>query len=222
MQDPREGAPLGRGAVILDGGPRQRRRRVGRLADFGGSLRFLADRLAGFRAPRLGRPFGRALGCLLPDRLLGASLGRLPGPLLGGPLGGLLSRPLGCLLGRLFRGFLAASELASGRHGSGRQESLEDGVAGCGGRRRGRGRGRFRGQGIHPSRAGPAHLHIMKVGHLRSFRTQMRRNPPPVARQTRPAHGRVNNLHNFKPSASLTIRRYTYPISSPITDSTSR
>jgi hypothetical protein len=55
----------------------------------------------------------------------------------------------------------------------------------------------------------------MKVGHLRSFRTQMRRNPPPVARRNVPAHGPVNNLHNFKPSASLASSRYTYAISDP-------
>jgi uncharacterized protein YjdB len=51
----------------------------------------------------------------------------------------------------------------------------------------------------------------MKVGHLRSFRTQMRRNPPPVAGMNHaPLAVALHNLHILNPSASLTVSRYTY------------
>ena len=55
----------------------------------------------------------------------------------------------------------------------------------------------------------------MKVGHLRSFRTQMRRNPPPVTVE-------LNNLHILNPSASLPCSRYTYAISDLIPDALTR
>ena len=59
----------------------------------------------------------------------------------------------------------------------------------------------------------------MKVGHLRSFRTRMRRNPPPVARRyTASLTVELNNLHILNPSASLTVTHYTYAISDLISD----
>ena len=62
----------------------------------------------------------------------------------------------------------------------------------------------------------------MKVGHLRSFRTLMRRNPPPVARLRRPLTVELNNLHILDPSASLSVTRYTYAISDIIPDALTR
>ena len=63
----------------------------------------------------------------------------------------------------------------------------------------------------------------MKVGHLRSFRTQMRRNPPPVARRdSAPLTVELNNLHILNPSASLTVTHYTYAISDLISDARTR
>jgi hypothetical protein len=59
----------------------------------------------------------------------------------------------------------------------------------------------------------------MKVGHLRSFRTQMRRNPPPVPRRRGALLTvQLNNLHILNPSASLNVSRYTYAISDLIPD----
>jgi hypothetical protein len=63
----------------------------------------------------------------------------------------------------------------------------------------------------------------MKVGHLRSFRTRMRRNPPPVARRySPPLTVELHNLHILNPSASLTATRYTYAISDLIPDPLTR
>ena len=63
----------------------------------------------------------------------------------------------------------------------------------------------------------------MKVGHLRSFRTQMRRNPTPVARRySVPLTVELHNLHILDPSASLTVSRYTYAISDLIPDPLTR
>jgi hypothetical protein len=59
----------------------------------------------------------------------------------------------------------------------------------------------------------------MKVGHLRSFPTQMRRYPPPVARRGgAPLTVELNNLHILNPSASLSVSHYTYAISDLIPD----
>jgi hypothetical protein len=63
----------------------------------------------------------------------------------------------------------------------------------------------------------------MKVGHLGSFQTQMRRNPPPVARlYSASLTVELNNLHILNPSASLTVTHYTYAISDLISDALTR
>ena len=63
----------------------------------------------------------------------------------------------------------------------------------------------------------------MKVGHLGSFRTQMRRNPPPVSRPySASLTVELNNLHILNPSASLSVTHYTYAISDLISDALTR
>ena len=63
----------------------------------------------------------------------------------------------------------------------------------------------------------------MKVGHRRSFRTQMRRNPPPVARRySVPLTVELHNLHILDPSASLTSRTILTAISDLIPDRLTR
>ena len=132
----------------------------------------------------------------LPRRPLDGFLGWAPGgplggpllPLLGSPAGGPLGRPPGRFLRRPLRGLLGRS-LLGGLPGDLLRRFPDGLLHRLRGLRLGRGRGGWRrrssrrrwsildGQWIHPSRAGPAHLHVVKLGHFRPLRTEMRRKP---------------------------------------------
>jgi hypothetical protein len=135
----------------------------GTLGAFPGGL--LGGLFRGFS----GRALGRSVG-----RLLARLLSRFP---CGGPLGGLFSPLFPSFLGPF--GHLARPRgLSRGGFGRGSPGGCGEGSRGC--VRGGRGGRLIRRQRVHPSRTGPAHLHIMKLGHRRSLRSQVRRDPPPV------------------------------------------